>query len=121
MTDVLGSFWDPFDTFSRDFSRWNSAVDYRSFEYDYEGDDLVLTCDVPGVKSEDINLQIEAGKVSLSAQRNGKNPVKYSYSILIPKEYDSDNPEASLDAGVLTVRFKKAEFAKSKKIQIKTK
>ena len=120
-TDVLGSFWDPFDVFSRDFGRWSSAIDYRSFEYDYEGDDLVLTCDVPGVKAEDISLEIEGAKVSLIAQRNGKNPVKYSYSVSIPKEYDSDNPEASLDSGVLAIRFKKSESAKTKKIQIKTK
>ena len=77
---------------------------------------LEIVVDVPGVKEEDITIQLEGNSLSVKGDRSSeKTEEKKSYkvverssgsfmrSIVLPFEPDSSAVKADLDAGVLTI------------------
>jgi HSP20 family protein len=96
----------------------------------YEGkEDLLLFADMPGVKSEDIELRVNAGELTLSGRRtssgkgqNGGRSSEYDYrrSFLLPEGLDANKIEAELSAGVLRIRLPKAEAVKPRQIPVKS-
>lgn len=132
------SRWDPFSEISRlqgDLNRlWgesraslNPAVDI--FE---EDGTIVMKAEVPGLKAEDIHVNVENGVLTLSGERKlenedereGYHRIERSYgsfarSFALPKTVDGEAIDASLDAGVLTLRLPKREAAQPKRIEVK--
>lgn len=96
-------------------------------------DDYTITAFVPGLSSEDVNIQFNNGVLTLDgeypeSQLEGQDvhiselPVgKFSRSIEFNNPVAADKIEASLKDGVLTLRIPKAEEAKPKTIKIATK
>lgn len=87
----------------------------HSFKLENEGAIQVYTQDLPGVKKEDVNLEIIDGKLRLTAKRNEKS---FAWDIEPSQEYDVETADAKLDLGVIEIRFNKREEVK-KKIVVK--
>lgn len=95
-------------------------------------DELVVHLDVPGVDPSEIDLDVERNVVTVKVDRpgqdgqNGQNDLLvaerprgvFSRQIMLGDSLDTDNVQASYDAGVLKLRFPIAERAKARKIQI---
>ncbi|MGM0533768.1 MAG: Hsp20/alpha crystallin family protein [Campylobacterota bacterium] len=92
-----------------------------------------IDVDLPGVKKEDINVDVDEGVLSIHGERNFKDEVKeedyykvetsfgkFQRVFNLPENVDSDNIKASRDNGVLEVTIPKKEQDKAKKkIEIK--
>jgi len=91
-----------------------------------------ITVDLPGLKSEDFNLEFNDGQLWITGERKqqqeekGKtyHRVERSYGqfrrgISLGPDVDADNIDATYKDGVLTVRVPKAEAVLPKKIEVK--
>lgn len=82
-------------------------------------DELTLSVDLPGTKKENVDVTFESnGYVRISAKRSDlQQESTYRYSL--DSEWDRDSGEATLEDGVLSLRFKKREEAKPRKLLLK--
>ena len=109
-------------------STFTPVVNTREGEFAYH-----IDVDLPGVKKEDISIDIDEGKLTISGERNIKEEVKeedyykvetsfgkFQRVFTIPKNVDVENITASTENGVLEVVIPKLEKDKNKKkIEIK--
>jgi len=98
-----------------------------------EDDAFTITALLPGLKAEDLNIQIVNETVSIQGEI--KNVVeenasylvqerpsgKFCRTLTLPDSLNSAKAEASLDNGVLTLRVPKAEEAQPKMIKVVSK
>jgi HSP20 family protein len=92
-----------------------------------------LDIDLPGVKKEDITIDVDDGVLSIYGERNFKDEVKeedyykvetyfgkFQRVFNLPENVDSENIEAKSENGVLEIVIAKKENDKTKKkIEIK--
>ncbi|REK10825.1 MAG: Hsp20/alpha crystallin family protein [Planctomycetota bacterium] len=95
-----------------------------------EDDVLYAEAEVPGLKSEDLEISVIAGDLTLRGRRGGEAPEGTAYHrqergtgefnrvLRLPIEVDADQVEATLNDGVLLVKLPKAESAKPRKIKV---
>jgi HSP20 family molecular chaperone IbpA len=102
----------PFEDYFFDVKR-ESASQYTC---ETTEDGLELQIDLPGVVPSDLNVQAEGNLVKITAQRKGAE-IKQRYKIARP--YDASSAAATLENGVLSLKFAKlaTEAAKSIPIQ----
>lgn len=107
-------------------STWHPAVDVL------EGKDAYLIrAELPGMKKEDIHVELKDGSLVLSGERKADalaDGVKYRHvervaakfwrSFSLPETIKQDSIEATYKDGVLEVRIPKAEEAKPRQIEI---
>ena len=98
-----------------------------------EGQDFVVAFDLPGVKADSVDLDVERNVLTVRAERPepaGENTEfiaserprgVFSRQLILGDTLDTENVKASYDAGVLTLRIPVAEKAKPRKIEIETK
>ncbi|WP_131683789.1 Hsp20 family protein [Pseudarthrobacter sp. YALA5] len=98
-----------------------------------EDQEFVVAFDLPGVKLDSLNLDVERNVLTVRAER--PEPVGgnteliaserprgvFSRQLMLGDTLDTDNVKATYDAGVLTVRIPVAEKAKPRKIEIEAK
>lgn len=105
----------------------------RSFAVDVEDtpEAVVVTANLPGIKKEDIELQLEGTSLSISAQLKEEREEKRENYIRrertygsmrrvipLPSSINKDEVKANLVDGVLTVQLPKAEEHKMNTIPI---
>lgn len=95
-----------------------------------EEDAFVLTALVPGLKADDLTINILEEVVSVEGEfPQDENEYllrelpsgKFSRSLRLPAPVNADKTEAKIADGVLTLRLPKAESARPKKIKIAAK
>jgi HSP20 family protein len=91
-------------------------------------DAYVIEADLPGVKREDVDIELEGNELHVSGeikQREGKfrrrtrRVGRFELRVALPDGVDGGAVDAKLDRGVLTVRVPKAEKAQRRKIDVK--
>jgi len=95
---------------------------------------LIIEADIPGVKDEDIDVEIERDKVIIRGERKHEQEIKredyyhlessygsFSRVISLPSYVDVDNADAEITNGMLTIKIPKVEEKKSKKLKPKIK
>ena len=95
------------------------------------GDEYVITAAVPGLKAEDLHLEVLGDTVTLrgelpapAADENEqwllreRRYGKFARTLTLPTEVNGAQAEATVEQGVLTVRLPKAETAKPKSIKV---
>jgi len=103
---------------------FSPKVNTREGEFAYHVD-----VDLPGVKKEDINIDVKDNTLLISGERNFKEEVKeedyyrvetsfgkFSRSFTLPEDVDTENIEASAENGILEVVIPKL----AKKEDVKT-
>ena len=96
-----------------------------------ESDNLIVEAQLPGMKPEDLDINVEQGVLTISGQtttdeeRKERNYLvrehrtgRFSRSLRLPATYDADACTASFEHGVLKLTFPKSEAAKPRRIQI---
>ena len=95
-----------------------------------EEDTFVLSALVPGLKADDLNIQVLEDVVRIEGefQANEEDYLlrelpngSFRRALRMPTEIDAENVEAKITDGVLTLRLPKAESARPKKIKIAVK
>ena len=95
-------------------------------------DNVIIKSTIAGVKPEDIDITVANDMVTIKgARRKEENSAtddyfyqecywgNFSRSVIIPVDIDSENIEADLKDGILTVIIPKAAKAKTKKVRVK--
>ena len=96
-----------------------------------EGDVFVLQFDLPGVRSETIDIDVERNVLTIRAERPAGNgdwetlaserpKGLFSRQLVLGEHLDLDQVAARYDAGVLTLRIPVAEKAKPRKVEVAT-
>jgi HSP20 family protein len=92
-----------------------------------EEDAYVLYALVPGLKAEDLNIQVLENVVSIEGEYKDEEASflmnelprgAFRRNLRMPSEIDSGKVEARIADGVLTLTLPKAESARPKKIQV---
>ena len=120
LDDVMGSAMGA-ATNSRTF---NPSIDIRTTD-----DEVVFVCDVPGVKREHLEIELENHVLTLKGSRRfdsrereqvvlGRAYGSFSRSFTLPEGLDEENVAAELSDGVLTLRIQRHPKAKPRKIAI---
>jgi len=96
-----------------------------------EGDTFIVEFDLPGVRPETLDLDVERNVLTVRAERPARNgdwemlaserPTGlFSRQLVLGDNLDLGNVAAEYDAGVLRLRIPVAEQAKPRKIEVTT-
>jgi HSP20 family protein len=95
-----------------------------------EDDAYVLSALVPGLKSEDLNIQVLEDVLRIEGEyKQDENEYvlrelpngSFTRTLRLPAAIEAESVEAKIADGVLTLRLPKAESARPKKIQVTAK
>jgi HSP20 family protein len=95
-----------------------------------EQDAYVLSALVPGLKADDLNIQILENVVTIEGNYTADEAEymlqelphgEFHRSLRLPTELDADQAEAKITDGLLTLRIPKAESARPKSIKVNIK
>ncbi len=106
-------------------STWSPLVDIEEEDNTY-----VLDVDLPGVKPDDINIEVVNNELTINGEikererkgivrRRTRRVGRFAYRVMLPNQVDTEKIEAKFDNGVLTMRIPKVEKARRKRIDIK--
>jgi HSP20 family protein len=106
--------------------RWVPAMDLVETD-----EHLVLRADLPGLRKDDVNIEIKDGALTVSGERRAEHEEKsegfyrierafggFSRSLTLPDGIDADKVDASFDNGVLEVRIPKPAERKPHRVEI---
>jgi len=95
-----------------------------------DGDTTYIEAELPGVKSEDLDISVEGSLLTIRGRRNEetvegmvyhrqeRGSGEFTRALRLNVDVDPAGVEATLKDGVLLVKLPKAESAKPKKIQV---
>lgn len=95
-----------------------------------EEDAYILSALVPGLKAEDLNIQVLEDILRIEGEYSAEEnhylvrelPTgSFARTLRLPSAIEADKVEARIEAGILTLTLPKAESARPKRISIKTK
>jgi HSP20 family protein len=108
---------------------WYPPVDILESQESY-----LVRAELPGMKREDLNLEVHDGVLTLSGERRLEEPAngvayqrtervagKFSRSFYLPQTVKHDGINATYRDGILEIHVPKAEEAKPKQIAISVK
>jgi HSP20 family protein len=92
-------------------------------------DGYLVEVEVPGVKREDISIEVAGNELTISGEFEEKEKVgwfrsrtrrtgRFEYRAVLPQDVDTDRISANLAEGVLTVTVPKAAAATRRRIEI---
>jgi HSP20 family protein len=107
-------------------SRWYPAVDVLESK-----DSYLIRAELPGMKREDIKVEVKDGTLILSGERKSEKPAegveyrhvervdaKFWRSFSLPETAKHDGIQATYKDGVLEILVPKAEEAKPRQIEV---
>jgi HSP20 family protein len=96
-----------------------------------EGDNVVVKAEVPGLKKDDIEVNLTEDTITITGQKKSEERVErkdyyrlersfgsFTRKLRLPADIQTDKAKATFRDGVLEVRIPKAPSAKAKKIII---
>ena len=111
--------WDPFSTLPRLERRTRRSYYVPAVDIARDGEDAVLTLELPGVDAEkDVEVEVASGRLTISGKReertsseNGGTTVRelrygsFRREFALPEDVKADDVTASYDKGLLEVRI----------------
>lgn len=140
--EPTASLWDGMFNIRREFDRlldrsfgsqvaatsWVPPVDVRE-----TSDALVLQAELPGLSSEDVDVSVENGVLTIAGEKKNefeegqegssfhvweRRYGRFERSFRLPRGVDAEHVKAEFADGVLTVTLPKTDEAKPRRIQI---
>lgn len=94
-----------------------------------DSEEFLLQVEMPGVTKEAIAIDLDNGRLSLSARREGKptgtpifsefGPVEFRRAFSVPQSINGDKVHAEFRDGVLNLHLPKSEAFKPRTIKVK--
>ncbi len=96
-----------------------------------DGDGFVVRAEVPGIKREQLQVQLEPGRLTIAGERQQETAPDGSYhrrerrhgrfsrTVQLPRDLDPELAAADIRNGVLTVRIPKHAAAKPRQIEVR--
>lgn len=128
MNDLFTRFFQNDDGGATQLSQWSPHLNVSETDQSYE-----VSVDLPGVKPEDIDVELKHGELWISGSRHEESEDKgktwhrverfhgdFRRVIRLGDDVDAENVDADYKDGVLHVTVPKSETAQTKKISIKS-
>ena len=123
---------DPFrdlDRFTQHFSGTPARPAVMPIDAWRDGEEFVVEFDLPGIKADSLDVDVERNVVTVRAERPVIDPARemlaterprgvFSRQLVLGENLDTEKIDASYDGGVLKLRIPVAERAKPRKIAI---
>ena len=121
---MMDSVWQPAEDLLEPGLGWAPPVDVE------EADDAwIVEAELPGIEEKDIVLELHGSELSISGdieerrrtgilRRRTRRVGRFDYRVSLPGVSDTEDVQATLEHGVLTVRVPKPEHAKRRRIAI---
>lgn len=134
--------WEPFDEFDRMFRDFGMLAPTRGSHVGFDlavdvyedGQNLVAEMNLPGLKGEEINVEVEQNHLRISGKREEVQEKKeknhyakeirrgsFERVIPLPDQVAADKVEAEYEGGVLKVTMPKLTEKEDSKIKVKVK
>lgn len=123
-SDILDEFFNDSLNFRRD--SFMPSVDISETDKEFE-----ISVELPGMKKDDINVDLQHGRLTISGERkfeneeNGKNFHRvessfgsFSRSFQLPDSIDENSVVAKYEDGILNITIAKSEEKVKKQIKI---
>lgn len=124
---------DLLSRFSRDWDEdWLAGTISPSLDLSEADDSLQIRMDMPGIKPDDINIEVTGNTVRITGERKEEKEEKgktfhrierrtgtFARSLTLPCKVREDKVDAACDDGVLTITLPKTEEAKTHKVKVK--
>jgi HSP20 family protein len=105
---------------------WAPLVDIEETD-----DAWILEAELPGVKSDDVNVDIRDNEIEVSGdikerprlgilRRRARRTGRFEYRVTLPGPVDPSDVDAKLEHGVLELRIPKPEAARSRRVEVST-
>lgn len=127
--DLENGIWRSVPRFANQADGWVPSMDIHE-----ESDRFVITADLPGLNSDDIEIFVEQDRLTVKGERKFERRVaekdfgrfermegSFQRSFKLPENADLDQVSASNRDGVLEVVIKKQEAIPSRRIKIESK
>jgi HSP20 family protein len=114
------------------FANVASHLPFANLAHNREKETFTVEIDLPGVKKEDINVNVEGNHLNVTAVRYLKEETKkedyyllestygkFARSFYLPDDIDRDSIDAEFKDGRLSVTFEKAPEKKRKEVSVK--
>ena len=98
--------------------RHSDSSDYKT---DSDDDGVILTMNVPGYNKKLIDVTVSGDKLSIEGKVHSGDTDGFIHNFTISDNLDSDEIDATVVDGVLTVSIPYAEAVKPRKIEVKVK
>lgn len=125
MTDFFGPM-------RREWQGWLPSTGSPRLNVWEETDAVFAEVEVPGLKSEDLDVSVVGDELTIKGKRESAATEKeaafhrrertvgeFTRTVTLPVEINADDVSATLNNGVLTVRLPKAEKAKARRVEVK--
>jgi HSP20 family protein len=107
-----------------DTAPWIPAVDIEETD-----DAWIVEAELPGVDKKDVDVQMNDNELVVKGEikererkgilrRRTRRVGEFEFRVTMPSQADSDNIDAKLDHGVLTIRVPKAQETQPRRIEI---
>jgi HSP20 family protein len=110
---------------------WDETLPLDAYR---ENGNLIIKAEIPGVSSEDLDLTVKEGILTISGETRAEEKVEeenyirrertygsFSRSLALPAEAEGDKAEAVFEDGVLTVTIPVADEAEPESVKIEVK
>lgn len=133
----LSQIQESFDRLFNEFTNWKKISGMNEFgfspscEIAEEGNNYVLSFDMPGVSKDQVKVEADNDQLIVRAERKEEKKTEskkkylsevyygaYSRSFTLPAPIDAKKIEAKFENGVLTVTVPKTESSKTKQIPV---
>ncbi len=132
-----GSLWD----FMRDFdeivsrpdlfgrSAFDNGIIQPGFEFDENENSYFMSFDLPGVKKEDIKIDVSQNMLSITGERKSQQKGeqsserrygRFQRSLTLPAGIDANQVQAHFENGVLELVVPKAEESRARSIEVQS-
>ncbi len=121
--------WDPYRDFG--FNEEAASTFMPSFDVKETADSYVFTADMPGIRKEDLDIQLAGNRLTISGRRESEANSQegqvysqersfgtFSRSFTLPEEVESAKVAAELRDGVLHLMVPKSPEVRPQKIKI---
>lgn len=94
------------------------ATDYFEDEQNF-----YVRAELPGVKKDDVDLEVQGDAISLTAERkvkegNKEQTYRYERNLRLPDGVDREGLSAKFEDGILTITLPKAEESRPRRISV---
>lgn len=95
-----------------------------------KGDDIVIVAEAPGLKKDELDIQVKGGTIQISGaktvaygdrvslHRRERTSGRFSRSLTLPVEIDADKVKAEYRDGMLAIFLARAEKDKPRSVKI---
>lgn len=133
MERLFDDFWPARMTSLRNWAGPRlSSITAPAIDVFEEGDNVVVKAEIPGVKKDEIDVNVNGSMLTISGKKERSEEVKdenyyrcersygsFARTVELPSEVQHNKAKATFNDGILEVRLPKTDDAKKKSVKLK--